>query len=269
MRSPLSAAASICFHGLHSTANRLYPSPLFSATLTQPGCHRLPAVTSKVPGPSPAALVPLCLHRARSPSAEPAQSPAATHPRQGQEPRRDGPRRRAGTAGLGPRRQGWARAGSTRSIGSPESGRAGAAALGEVSGGGGARRACSGRAVGRRGRGRRRAQRAEAGCAPTAEHPPPAAGPARAKTRSADTAAGAGPGRAHTPPARPREARSVRASGRTGGRRAGQDGSARPAGLNWGRVSDWTKFTQAQPRLSRAAPSSPLPRPRFSAFFFF
>lgn len=66
---------SICFHCLPSPTNRLCPSPPFSATPTQSGCHRPPAVTRTVPGPSPAALAPH--RRTRSPSAEP------THPGEG------------------------------------------------------------------------------------------------------------------------------------------------------------------------------------------
>lgn len=107
---------STCFHCLPSPTNRLCPSPPFSATPTQSGCHRPPAVTRTVPGPSPAALAPH--RRTRSPSAEP------THPGEGAGLGWTVVGAAAGLRSWGPRRQRRARVGSTRTIRSPGRGRA-------------------------------------------------------------------------------------------------------------------------------------------------
>lgn len=238
-----------------------------------------------MPGPSPAALAPHCR----------AAAPLQSRP----EPGCHSPRARkrelswtvlraaAGLRSCSPRRQGWARAGSKRNIGNPASRGAGRGAprgsqrrrreagmfRGALSGGGG--------------RGRRRSQRAAGGVRSDSRAPRRGAaahpalglrGPAGAKTRRADAAAGSRPlgARPRAPrlglerlgrcPARAGARARGSEAGCAGGRRAGQDWLGKqPAARSEGRVICETKFTEAQPRFSSAAWSSPLPRLRFYA----
>lgn len=137
------------------------------------------------------------------------------------------------------------------------------------------------------GRGRRRSQRAAGGVRSDSRAPRRGAaahpalglrGPAGAKTRRADATAGSRPlgARPRAPrlglerlgrcPARAGARARGSEAGCAGGRRAGQDWLGKqPAARSEGRVICETKFTEAQPRFSSAAWSSPLPRLRFYA----
>lgn len=228
----------------------------------------------------------------RSPSAEPAGAGLPLTPREGERTRLDGPPRRGTSAelrsaasGVGEGRQQAEHREPGKSQCRPRrpSGKSAQAARGSH---------VPGRAVGRR---RPREAALTAGCRRSALRLPSPAprrrraprprppGPGgsenaeRGRRRGIQAARRARPraprlgperrGRCPAPGGRAGAGRgAARQSVRAGGRRAGQDRlGEQPPALSEGRVICATKFTQARPRFSSAARSSPLPRPRFYA----
>lgn len=218
-----------------------------------------PAVTPKVPGPSPAGLVPH--RRARSPLQSPPE-PGCHSPRAKDGTRLDGPPRSAGSAELRFVASGVGEGGQHANHPEPRkspcqpqrpSGKLAQTARGWH---------VPGRAVGRlrplegRGAGTRlqaECSRTPSPAPPRRRSPPPsAAGAGRERKRGART-----PQRDPGLSARPRapqlgpekrgrcSAPRPEAGGRAWGQ-PGREGSAQPALLSWGRVICW-KFTQAQP----------------------